>query len=694
MREAFFKPRSVAVVGASEDPRKVGYALARNLLDPPFPGDLYFVNPKREVILGKPVYHQIKDLPQAPELAVLVVPPRACIQALDELGAMGTRRAIVISAGFKEAGAEGARLEEALVETARHHGIRLVGPNCLGMIDTHTPLNASFAAFMPPKGSIAFLSQSGALLTALLDWATEEGIGFSKLVSLGNRADVTETFFLDYLEKDPETRVILLYIEGLKDGRRFIEVARRVNLSKPILVVKSGRTQAGARAVSSHTGSIAGSDQAYEAAFKKAGVVRVGTVAQLFYGAAAFATQPLPRGRKVAILTNAGGPAIMASDAVDSSILEMARLSRETVETLRKILPPMANVYNPVDVIGDADAQRYAGALEALLADPAVDAILVILTPQMMTQVEATARILVERKGKKPTVASFMGGEGVKKGVEILKEGEIPHYPFPEDGVEALSLMALYRDSREEKDESIPAFYRDRDKAQALLEGWMNQGIETLDEYLARELLECYGIPLPRAILATNPEEAVEAARELGFPVVLKLSSPQVLHKSDVGGVKVGLSSPQEVEGAFYEITLRARKHFPKAHIRGVLVEEMAPEGVDVIMGFTRDATFGPLVMFGLGGIYVEILKDVTFRLAPLTFGEAREMVREIKSYPILRGARGGQKVDLDALVEALVRFALLAWELDLAEGETNPLRVATKGVVALDARFALGGER
>ena len=694
MGEAFFKPRSVVVVGASEDPRKVGYAVARNLLDPPFPGDLYFVNPKRDTILGKPVYHGLRDLPQNPDLAVLVVPPRACIQALDELGAMGTRRAVVISAGFKESGVQGASLEEALVEVARRHGVRLVGPNCLGVIDTHTPLNASFAPLMPPRGSIAFLSQSGALLTALLDWAGEEGMGFSKLVSLGNRADVTEAFFLDYLEKDPETRVILMYIEGLMDGRRFIEVARRVNLTKPILVVKSGRTQSGARAVSSHTGSIAGRDQAYEAAFREAGVVRVGSVAQLFYGAAVFATQPLPRGKRVAVLTNAGGPAIMASDAVDVSFLEIARFTKRTVETLRKVLPPMANVYNPVDVIGDAGAQRYANALDALLADPHVDAVLVILTPQMMTEVEDTARVLVERAGVKPMVASFMGGREVEKGVEVLKGGGIPHYPFPEDGVEALALMARYREGLEVEKEHPPALSRDVDRARVLVEEWRSQGVETLDEFPARELLKCYGIPVPRAFLATTPQEAVAAARELGFPVVLKLSSPHILHKSDVGGVKVGLSSPQEVEGAFYEITLRARKHFPRAHIRGVLVEEGVSRGVDVIVGFTRDATFGPLMMFGLGGIYVEILKDVTFRLAPLTSREGLEMIREVRSYPVLRGARGGEKVDEDALGEVLVRFSLLAWELDLAEGEANPLRAMSGGVMALDARFALGGKR
>ncbi len=685
--KSFFKPESIAVVGATASEKKVGYAVLRNILRCGYRGRIYPVNPRRREILGLRVYNSLKELPEVPELAVLVVPPAACVEAVNELAKAGTKAFLVISAGFKETGEEGAELERRLVELTRSYGARVVGPNCLGVMDTHTPLNATFATVMPPKGNVAVVSQSGALLSAFFDWSIEEGVGFSKVVSLGNQADVELADVVEYLAEDRETEVILAYLEGARDGRRLIEALKKASLNKPVLVLKVGRTGAGSRASSSHTGSITGSDDAYAAAFRKAGAIRVDSMEELFLAAKVFSCYRPVRVGSVVVLTNAGGPGIMVADAVENSTLRMAELSSRIKELLTRVLPPVASVANPVDVIGDADAARYRESLGILLEAEEVDSVIVLLTPQLMTEIAETARALVSHRNGKPVVAAFMGEDRVAEGVEILRAGGIPSYRFPEHTVYALDMMNRYLDVRGGYSLEGEFTFDLGDRVQELLVEHKNYG--ALDQYPAKGLVKLAGIPVPRGRLVRSEDEAVSAAQEMGFPVVMKLSSPYLLHKTDVGGVRVGLKGEDEVRRAFRELVDVAASI--GVEVRGVLVEEMAPDGVDLIVGFKRDATFGPVVVVGLGGVYVEILKDVAYGVAPLSAEEALDMLKTLKSYPLLEGARGGVRVKVDALVEAVCRFSQLALELDgVSEGEINPLRATAEGVVALDARFVL----
>ena len=687
---SFFKPKSVAVVGATPSEKKVGYAIMRNLVKHGYTGKIYPVNPKRDEILGIKVVKNLQNLPEAPELAILAVPPRACIEAVDTLGSMGTKAFLVISAGFKESGEEGKRLEKTLVETAHKYGARITGPNCLGIIDTHTPLNATFATVMPPTGNVAVVSQSGALLSAFLDWSIDEGVGFSKVISLGNQCDLDEADFIEFLGEDPETDVILVYMEGVADGTKLIEKIQKASSQKPILILKVGRTEAGSRASSSHTGSITGSDEAYTAAFRKGGAIRAKTMEDLFIAAKMFSRyRPAPVGN-IAILTNAGGPGIMAADAIEEAGLKLASLKKETKEKLSRVLPPAAALNNPVDVIGDADASRYRNALKILSEAEEVDSILVLLTPQLMTEITETARTISRYKHQKPTICAFMGKHRVKEGVEILKSSGVPNYDFPEQAVEALRFTESYLKAKGGYPlrADVHVDQKQIDEARKILEKAKDQQ-KVLDEYIAMELVEAFGIPTPKRSLARNLDEAIKAADSIGYPVVLKISSPEILHKSDVGGVITDVKSPEELEKAFRELMARASKITEK--IRGVMIEEMAPQGVDLIIGFKRDDTFGPVVIVGLGGIYVEILKDVAHGIAPISVIEATGMIRSLKSLPILEGARGRSAVNIPLLAETISRFSLLAQELtDLKEGEVNPLRATPQGIIALDARFIL----
>ncbi len=681
--ESFFKPKSVAIIGATANERKVGYALLRNMLSCGYPGKLYPVNPKRNEIMGMKCYPSPQKLPETPELAVLVVPPEACVRTVEELGQMGTRAFLVISAGFKEAGDEGKALEKKLVDAANAHGALIVGPNCLGIIDTHTPLNATFATVMPPRGNVAVLSQSGAVLSAFFDWSIDEGVGFSKVVSLGNQAQLDESHFFNYLSQDPSTEAILAYIEGVEDGKRLIKALKNASLKKPVIVLKVGRSKKGARASSSHTGSIAGSDDAYSAAFRRAGALRVKLMQELFIGAKAFSLLPRRPVKSIAILTNAGGPGIIATDAIEEHGMELAELSEAAKSTLKKILPPMASVNNPVDVIGDANAERYARSLDVLLDAPEVDGVIVLLTPQLMTEITETARCIARRKGRKPVVCAFMGEHRVAGGVEVLKSHGIPNYQFPEEAVKAFELLNTYQKTKGGFPE--PEMKRDLEGLKELLKKDRFQA-DTLDEFPSMEILKAAGIETPRMVLAKSPREAKEAAEHLGFPVVMKISSPDVLHKSDIGGVMTGVG-PDQVEEAFLNIVERAKRAGAK-NIRGVLVEESAPRGVDLIVGFKKDPTFGHLLMVGLGGIYVEILKDVSFGICPVSEKEALFMMRELKSYPILEGARGGVRVNLEALARTISLFSFIPVITGLSEGEINPLRATESRIMALDARF------
>ncbi len=693
MLEAFFSPKSVAVIGASSTPEKMGYILLDNITRYGYQGKVYPVNPKGGEILGLPVYASILDVPEPVDLAVIVIPARYIPDVVDQCGEKGVQALLIISAGFRETGAEGARRENDLLQRARKYGMRILGPNCLGLIDTISSLNATFAAGMPDRGEIAFFSQSGALCAAILDWSKEEGLGFSHFVSLGNKADITEIDLLQAWEDDPHAKVILAYLEGIADGERFIEVAGKVTRKRPVIAIKSGTTQAGTRAISSHTGSLAGSERAYQAAFEQSGIIRAESVQDLFDFSEIFAYQPLLQGNRIAIVTNAGGPGILATDALERAGLTLAHFETGTVERMARHLPATANLYNPVDVIGDARSDRYHAALDAVLRDPGVDGAVVLLTPQAMTDVPEIARTVVEvsRRFAKPVVASFMGGEVVEPGERILQENHIPTYPFPERAVMALGAMGQYRRWLEQPPQRPVHFRVDQERVRQILEHAREENRLSLGEVEARDVMEAYGMRLPQSHLARSPDEAVQLAAQIGYPVVLKIASPDILHKSDIGAVKLGLSNPTDVRDAYELIEYRARRYNPTADIWGVLVQQMIVGGKEVIIGMSRDPQFGPLLMFGLGGIYVEVMKDVSFRLAPVDRRQAREMVQGIRSYPLLTGVRGEPPADVDAVVDTILRVSQLVTDFgEIVELDVNPLIVheAGQGATVLDARL------
>ena len=695
MLDGFFKPKAVAVVGASREEGKVGFSITMNLIRGRFPGPIYPVNPKANEILGLPSYADVKDLPPDADLAVLVIPPKACLPALEACAAKGIRYAIVISAGFKEVGGEGADLEKALRTRVRELGIRVVGPNCLGVIDTKSCLNATFAAGMPPVGEIGFFSQSGALCTAILDWAIGNEVGFSKFISLGNKADSSEVDFIEALAADPETRVVIGYIEGVENGQRFMEVAKAASRKKPLIIVKSGRTTAGARAASSHTGTLAGSDRAFTAAFRQAGVLRADSIEELFDFARAFAYQPLPNGPNLCIVTNAGGPGIIAADAVERSLVKMASLTPATVERLRVALPPTAALYNPVDVIGDAKEDRYRAALDAVAADPGVDGVLALSTPQAMTDYDkfAEAAGQAATAGGKTLFAAFMGEASLTKARAILRQYSVPQYPYPEPAVKTFEAMVKYQNWLNSAPAAPREFSVDRTRVAQCFEDVRRQGRNQLGEREAREVISAYGFRLPQNVLTRTVDEAVATAARIGYPVALKIVSPDILHKTDVGGVRLNLQDADAVAQGFQGIDASVRRFFPTAVIQGIAVQEMVAGGKEVILGMTRDPSFGPLLMFGLGGIYVEVLKDVAFRVAPIGPDEAEAMIREIQSFPLLRGVRGEKPSDMPAMVEALGRLSQLCVDFpEILELDVNPLLVKPEGggAVAIDARLAL----
>lgn len=700
MLDKFFEPKSVAVIGASRDPDKLGYAVVENLVSSGFAAkySVYPINPKAGEILDIPAFASVLDVEGDIDLAVIVIPYQYVPQAMRECGEKGIPAVVVITAGFREAGHEGLQRERELIEIAEAHNIRVIGPNCLGVIDTYTPLNASFAAGTPPKGPINFMSQSGALGTAVLDWSLAGEMGFSKFVSLGNKADVSEIDLLAAWQDDPHANVVLAYIEGVPDGQRFIETAREASKKLPIVAVKSGVTQAGSRAVSSHTGSLAGSEQAYAAAFKQAGVVRAHTMEDMFDYARAFAYQPLLQGDRIAIITNAGGPGILATDAIERAGLRIARFENETIKTLESYLPDAASAANPVDVLGDSAADRYEFAIETVAKDPNVDGVLVILTPQAMTDITGTAAAIANLSDEvdRPVLACFMGEKEVSKGITILLERGVPNYPFPERAVGAFRAMAEYRQMKAEPLPEFEQFEVDRDAVREVFAKARSEGRVSIGDFEARAILEAYGLKIPRSELAETPEKAVEFAAEIGYPVVLKIASPDILHKTDVGGVRVGLQNAQDVRDAFELMVYRAERYVPGARIWGCLVQEMTPPGLEVLVGMNRDPQFGPLVTFALGGIYVEILKDATFRVAPFSREEAGAMLSEIRAHALLDGVRGKPPVDKEAVIDTLLRIGQLVVDFpEILELDINPLMVFEEGqgAIAIDMRLVLTSE-
>jgi acetyltransferase len=697
MLEHFFQPNTVAVIGASHDPVKVGHAVFHNMISFGFKGVVYPINPNAQSLLGHQCYPSVRQVPGEIDLAVVVVPAKLVPAVMRECGEKGIDSVIIISAGFKEAGPEGAQLEREVGAIAREHGIRVVGPNCLGIVAPALGVNASFAPGMPKPGHVALMSQSGALATAILDWALAQGVGFSKFVSFGNGLDVETLELLRAWKDDADTAVIVAYMEGLRDGAEFMRLAREVTAIKPVIVLKSGSTAAGARAVSSHTGSLAGSEQAYEAAFHQTGVIRADTVGELFDFALAFAYQPLPAGPRTAVVTNAGGPGIMATDAAErSGVLHLAAPDKSTVERLRQKLPPAANFYNPFDVLGDADAERYRFAMQSVLGDPNVDAVVALLCPQAMTQVEQTAQAIYDAAngdGAKPVLACLMGGEKMAPGRRFLEARGVPSYAYPEQAVDALAHMVRYRQRLTEPEPEVETFAVDRDKVGQVFGAVRAQGRVNLGEVEAREVLTAYGFRVPHARLAHSAPEAVEYAEAIGYPVVMKISSPDILHKSDIGAVRVGIADPDQAADTFDLILLRAQRYMPTAQLRGVLVQEMIRGGKEVILGVSRDPQFGPLIMFGLGGVYVEVLKDVAFRVAPLERRHAQQMLHEIRASGLLGGVRGERPADTEAIVESLLRLSQLTMEFpEIVEMDINPLAALDpgRGVVAIDSRITI----
>ncbi|MBN1450216.1 MAG: acetate--CoA ligase family protein [Anaerolineales bacterium] len=697
MLKAFFEPASVAVIGASTDPNKLGYAVVKNLIDGGFSkkGQVYPINPKAEKILDLKAYPTVLEIPDPVDLAVIVIPFKYVPDALRTCGEKGIPAVIIITAGFRESGMEGLERERELIAIGKEYGIRIIGPNCLGVIDTFTPLNASFAAGSPPSGPMAFTSQSGALGTAILDWAQAGHLGLSKFVSLGNKADVSEIDLLEAWEADDNTKVILMYIEELSNGQQFIEVARKVSKSKPIVAIKSGVTASGARAVSSHTGSLAGSEQAYEAAFYQAGVIRAASMEALFDQALAFGYQPPLMGKRIAIVTNAGGPGILATDALEHAGLSLSTFEVDTLHCLEAELPSAASAANPVDVLGDARADRYAYALQQVIQDPNVDGLIVILTPQAMTEIDETAEAIakIAKETNKPILTCFMGEARVSSGIDILVKHNIPNYPFPERAAASLKAMAEYQDIRKRETPQYTQFEVDKQAVADLFDKVRSEGRLSIGDFEARAVLEAYGMKIPKSEIAATPDDAVRIAGEIGYPIVLKIASPDILHKTDMGGVRVGLSSAQEVRDAFELMVYRANRYLPEARVLGCLVQEMAPPGLEILIGMNRDPQFGPLVTFGLGGIYVETLKDVTFRIAPFSRKAATNMLTEIRTHALLDGVRGNPPVDKEIIIDTLLRIGQLVQDFpEITELDINPLIVYEEGHggIAIDMRLIL----
>ncbi len=695
----FFCPASVAVIGAAREEGKVGRIIFDNIIDSGFKGNVFPINPKAKDINGHKCYSSIIDVPQDVQLAVIVIPAQYISKTLEECSEKGIKNAIIISAGFKETGIKGAKRERRLIEKARDYGIRILGPNCLGMIDSQCPINASSSANMPSKGKIGFISQSGALLTSVLDWAKASKIGFSKVVSLGNKADISENSLFEAWGADPNTDVITAYIEGVANGRDFIRISSKVSKKKPIIIIKSGNTDAGARAVSSHTGTLAGSSKAYDAAFKQSGIIRADTIKELFNYGRAFSYQPLPEGKRVAIITNAGGPGIMATDACEMNGIQLSSFHTETIEKLKDFLPDAANLYNPVDVLGDALSDRYKKTLEIVIEDNNVDAVLVLLTPQAMTEgletAKAIAGVMEKTNRKIPIMTSFMGGDEVKSGINKLIKKKIPNFDIPEDAVGALKVMMDQSDWIREKPHPIVEYNVDEERVKEVFDRCKAEDRLELGELEARKILEAYGIAIPKAEVARDIEEAKKIAKDIGYPVVLKIVSPNILHKTDVGGIKVGIEDDKELEENYDDILFNVKKYMPGANISGILVQEMVMDKKETIIGISEDPQFGPMIMFGLGGIYVEILKDVAFRIAPISDKIAKEMISEIKTIKLLKGTRGEKPSDIESIVDVLLRMSQLVTDFpEIMEMDINPLFVKKRGEgsIAGDARIRIGG--
>lgn len=702
--QALFAPKSVAVIGASTKPESLGRVVFKNILFHGYTGVVYPINPKAHSILGVKAYPSVLAVPDELDLAVIIVPASAVGAVLEECGQKKVRAAVIISAGFKEIGEEGAKREAAVQEIARRYGIALLGPNCLGIMNTdpEVSLNATFAPGMPHRGNIAFISQSGALGVAALEHAQRQHIGLSKFVSIGNKADLHESHLLEYLKDDPLSDVVLLYLEDLEDPQGFHTLATEITSERtkkmPILAIKSGRTLEGAQAATSHTGALAGSDEVYDSVFMQSGVLRVETIEELFDYAVSFAHQPLPKGNRFAIVTNAGGAGILATDAAVRYGLQLASFTSGTNQKLRALLPPTANVANPVDMTGEPHEQRYETVVRTVLADPNVNGVIVIAAPHILMSLENIARHIVqasqETQGQKPLLACLMAVTDARPAIEILEKAAIPNYGFPERAARALAAMARYSEWVHRPRTKYRIFQDiQREQVREIIARAKREGRSFLPEPEAHELLKAYGFPMLKYRFAQTEEETLQAADQVGYPLVLKIVSPDIVHKVDVGGVKLGIANEHELQSSYRQMLADVKAASPQARIWGVFVQEFVTGGKETILGLKRDPLFGPLLMFGLGGIYVEALRDVTFRIAPIRELGAQRMIRQIRGFRILEGFRGEPPSDIDVLAECLARLSQLAIEVEeIVELDINPLIVFEKGHGArvVDARILI----
>jgi acetyltransferase len=689
-----FYPEKIALLGASRKEGKVGHDILANLVEGGFSGEIIPVNPAGGELFGLKVYTALDQYSGQIDQAIIAVPKAQILNSTKEGLKKGARTIIVITAGFKEIGRDGELLERELADLCRRNGARLLGPNCLGLLNTGYNLNASFAGAMPKQGRIGVFSQSGALCTSILDVARGRELGLSKLVSIGNKADITEDDLLEYFGEDAETDVIVGYLEDIVSGDSFIKVATETAARKPVIILKSGTSHVGRRAAASHTGVLAGADTAYGAAFKRSGIIRADTFEALFDYATAFSTQPLPKNDRVLIITNAGGPGTMAADAVEHCGMTVAELASNISTSLREKLPSTANVPNPIDVLGDAPPDRYGEALAAAQNNDAVDAIIIVLTPQAMTDPAETIRTIARTiDGSKPVLVSFMGGKDVLPGKEELTSTSLTYFPSPERAVSALKAMHEYACWKSRPPRVITRFRVNRRRVEHIINRSRANGILQLNEVKAKKVLEAYGFTVPTGRLVTSSEEAVEHARRIGFPLALKIVSSDIIHKTDVRGVRLNLTTIRHVIDSYDLMMMRIKQQLPNARIDGVYIEHMADHGVEVILGMTRDPQFGPMLMFGLGGIFVEVMKDVTFHLAPITHEEAIQMLTSTRSYAILEGRRGRRGVDIDAIATGLQRISQLTTDFpEIIEMEINPFFVGDFGnePVVADARITL----
>ncbi|WP_296876113.1 acetate--CoA ligase alpha subunit [uncultured Methanobrevibacter sp.] len=691
-----FKPESVAVIGASNTPGKVGYIIVDNLINDGFEGEIYPVNPKGGEILGKTAYANIKDVPGKVDLVIITIPSPFVNAAVKECGEVGIENMVVITAGFKEVGEEGAKLEAELTALGEEYGINIIGPNSLGITDSHTPLNGSFSQMMPPTGNIAFISQSGAMMVAIIDWSVTSGIGFSKVISLGNKAGVTEIELLQYLAEDDETNVIICYLESISDDEDFVRTMRETAHKKPIIILKSGSSSAGAAAASSHTGALAGSDLAFDTAFHQSGIMRVETMAELFDLGLAFSKAPLPKGDNVAIITNAGGGGVLTVDAMEKAGLNLVQFDEETTAKLKKCVTDEGSAKNPIDVLGDAPVSRYKESLELVLGYEDVDSLIIMVCPTASADPDGIANAILEERKEfdKPIIVVNMGGPSFEAANEALRANGVPTYVFPETAVTALEAMTRYArlEDRVYDDVIENVDDVDKDAVKAIFDKVVADGRDTLLGSEAYAVAEAYGISAAPIKLSTSADEAAELAEEMEFPVVLKIASDKILHKSDIGGVKVGIENADEAKAAYDEIIANAKKAHPDIIPDGVEVQKMMDSGEEVIVGMIKDKQFGPMIAFGMGGIYVNLIEDVAFNLAKgMSSQEIDEQIEKTKVSKLLAGYRGEATCDVEEVKEAIKRVARLTLDFpEITELDINPIFVYEEGSSALDIKIKL----